>query len=47
MFAVYKDGTTTVFESVILHRLEKYLWTTDNQFGFKSGHSTGHVYVNL
>ena len=29
-----------VFENVILHRLEEYLWTTDNQFGFKSGHST-------
>ena len=28
------------FENVILHRLEEYLWTTDNQFGFKSGHST-------
>ena len=24
-----------VFENVILHRLEEYLWTTDNQFGFK------------
>ena len=29
-----------VFENVILHRLEEYLWTTDNQFGFKSGHIT-------
>ena len=29
-----------VFESVILYRLEEYLWTTDNQFGFKTGHST-------
>ncbi len=29
-----------IFEKVILHRLEEYLWTTDNQFGFKSGHST-------
>ena len=29
-----------VFENVILYRLEKYLWTTDNQFGFKAGHST-------
>ena len=28
-----------VFEHVILLRLEEYLWTTDNQFGFKSGHS--------
>ena len=22
-------------------RLEEYLWTNDNQFRFKSGHSTG------
>ena len=29
-----------VFEHIILLRLEEYLWTTDNQFGFKSGHST-------
>ena len=29
-----------VFENVILHKLEEYLGTTDNQFGFKSGHST-------
>ena len=29
-----------VFENVILQRLEEYLWTTDNQFGVKSGHST-------
>ena len=29
-----------VFENIIVHRLEEYLWTTDNQFGFKSGHST-------
>ena len=29
-----------VFENVILYRLEEYLWTTDNQFGFKAGHST-------
>ena len=24
-----------VFENVILHRLEEYLWTTEHQFGFK------------
>ena len=29
-----------VFANVILYRLGEYLWTTDNQFGFKSGHST-------
>ena len=29
-----------VFENVILNRLEEYLWTSDNQFGYKSGHST-------
>ena len=32
--------TSKVLEHIILLRLEKYLWTTDNQFGFKSGHST-------
>ena len=29
-----------VFEHIILLRLEEYLSTNDNQFGFKSGHST-------
>ncbi len=29
-----------VFEKVILERLEEYLWTADNQFGFKASHST-------
>ena len=29
-----------VFEHVILGRLEEYLWTNDNQFGFKPSHST-------
>ena len=29
-----------VFEHVIAERLEVYLWTNDNQFGLKSGHST-------
>ena len=29
-----------VFEHTIVIRLENYLWTNDNQFGFKSGHST-------
>ena len=28
------------FEYIILHRIEDYLWTTDNQFGFKAHHST-------
>ena len=32
--------TSKVFEHIILLRLEEYLWTTDNQFGFKAGHST-------
>ena len=27
-----------VFEHIIILRLEEYLWTNDNQFGFKSGH---------
>ena len=29
-----------VFEHTIIIRLEEYLWTNDNQFGFKSEHST-------
>ena len=29
-----------VFEHIIVIRLEEYLWTNDNEFGFKSGHST-------
>ena len=29
-----------MFEHVIAERLEVYLWTNDNQFGFKSGHLT-------
>ena len=29
-----------VFKHIIAERLEVYLWTHDNQFGFKSGHST-------
>ena len=29
-----------VFEHIIAEQLEVYLWTNDNQFGFKSGHST-------
>ena len=29
-----------IFENVILLRIEEYLWTTDNQFGFKAYHST-------
>ena len=34
------SAISKVFENVILHRIEEYLWTTDNQFGFKVGHST-------
>ena len=35
-----------VFEHIIIIRLEEYLWTNDNQFGFKSGHSTDlYIYV--
>ena len=29
-----------LFESCLLEKLENYLGTTDNQFGFKPGHST-------
>ena len=28
-----------IFENVIINRLEEYLWTSDNQFRYKSGHS--------
>ena len=34
-----------VFKNVILYRLEEYLWTTDNQFGFKDCHPTD-LFVN-
>ena len=27
-------------QCILAERLEVYLWTSDNQFGFKSGHST-------
>ena len=29
-----------IFEHTIVIRLEEYLWINDNQFRFKSGHST-------
>jgi len=29
-----------IFEHVLLNRVQEYLFTTDNQFGFKRGHST-------
>ena len=32
--------SSKVFGHVILFRLEDYLWTNDNQFGFKPSHST-------
>ena len=32
--------TSKGFKHVIMLRLEEYLWTNDNQFGFKLGHST-------
>ena len=31
---------STLFESVILYKCEEFLYTYDNQFGFKSKHST-------
>ena len=41
----YKTAVN-VFENIILHRIEDYLWTTDNQFGFKAHHSTDlYVYA--
>ena len=39
-----------ILENVFLQRIEEYLWTTDNQFGFKAHHSTDlcvHVYYAL
>ena len=36
-----------VFEHIIAERLEVYLWTNDNQFGFKSCHSTASLYLRL
>ena len=32
--------TSKVLESLILVKCEEFLYTSDNQFGFKSGHST-------
>ena len=39
-FAIKICISSKVFEYVILFRLEVYLWTNDNQFGFKPSHST-------
>ena len=39
-FAIKICISSKVFEHVILFRLEVYLWTNDNQFGFKPSHST-------
>ena len=36
-----------VFENIILHRIEDYLWTTDNQFGFNTHHSTDQRVYSL
>ena len=37
---------STFFENILLELMEPYLSTTDNQFGFKKGHSTDHcIYV--
>ena len=32
--------TSKVLESLILVKCEEFLYTSDNQFGFQSGHST-------
>ena len=29
-----------IFATIVLYRLEEYFWTTNNQFGYKAGHST-------
>lgn len=31
---------STVFESILLNRIEKIITSTDNQFGFKAKHGT-------
>ena len=31
---------SNVLENVILHKIEQYLWSTDNLFKYKAGHST-------
>ena len=33
-------AASKIFENLMLTRLHEYMYTTDNQFGFKSGHST-------
>ena len=40
LLLLYTCVTSKVFENVILCRLEEYLWTTNNQYGYKAGHST-------
>ena len=34
------DITSKLFEFILLNRCETYMYTHDNQFGFKEGHST-------
>ena len=35
-----------IFEIILFELMESYLDTTDNQFGFKKGHSADHfIYV--
>ena len=34
--------SSKIFENVLLDFLEPFLYTCDNQFGFKKGHSTDH-----
>ena len=36
-----------IFEIILLEMLTPYLNTTDNQFGFKKGHSTDHCIFAL
>ena len=39
--------TSKVLESLILVNCEEFLYTSDNQFGFKSGHSTDKNILNF
>jgi hypothetical protein len=42
-----KFGASKILEIILLEVLTPYLNTTDNQFGFKKGHSTDHCIFAL
>ena len=44
--STFWKNVSNCFENILLELMEPYLSTTDNQFGFKKGHSTDHcIYV--